>query len=381
MKRLLAYSSIENIGIIVAGIGLAILFKANDKPLLAGIALTAVLYHSLNHAFFKSLLFLATGSVLHATRERSLGKLGGLIHRMPWVAWLALVGTLAIAGLPPLNGFVSEWLLLQAFLFTPSLPQSFVNMLVPLAAAALVLAVALAAYVMVKFYGVIFLGRPREPNLAYAHDPGPRERGALAALAAGCVLLGVFPTAVIGAIDHVNGLLLDTSVGAAGQSTWLLLAPMAIGRASYSPLIVLAVIVAVVLITMEVVHRVWHGRVRRAPAWDCGFPAADGAHAGHRGRIRPADPAGVRAVLPDGTAPALAVRRHAALPGARDRSPLGLAVPADRARGRRGRASRGPHSARPNCGLPDVQLRDTACAAVLRAMNDAAASAASEGVL
>jgi hydrogenase-4 component B len=272
MKRLLAYSSIENIGIIVAGIGLSVLFKANDKALLAGIALTAVLYHSLNHAVFKSLLFLATGSVLHATRERNLGKLGGLIHRMPWVAWLALVGTLAIAGLPPLNGFVSEWLLLQAFLFTPSLPQSFVNMLVPLAAAALVLAVALAAYVMVKFYGVIFLGRPREPNLAYAHDPGPRERGALAALAAGCVLLGVFPTAVIGVIDHVNGLLLDTSVGAAGQSTWLLLAPMAIGRASYSPLIVLVVIVAVVLITMEVVHRVWHGRVRRAPAWDCGFP-------------------------------------------------------------------------------------------------------------
>jgi hydrogenase-4 component B len=272
MKRLLAYSSIENIGIIVAGIGLAILFDANAKPLLAGIALTAVLYHSLNHAFFKTLLFLATGSVLHATRERSLGKLGGLIHRMPWVAWLALVGTLAMAGLPPLNGFVSEWLLLQAFLFTPSLPQSFVNMLVPLAAAALVLAVALAAYVMVKFYGVIFLGRPREANLAYAHDPGPRERIALAALAVGCVLLGVFPTTVIGAIDHVNGLLLDTNVSAAGQSTWLLLAPIATGRSSYSPLIMLAVIVAVVVITMRVVHRVWHGRVRRAPAWDCGFP-------------------------------------------------------------------------------------------------------------
>ena len=162
MKRLLAYSSIENIGIIVAGIGLAILFRAYDKTLLAAIALTAVLYHCLNHAFFKSLLFLATGSVLHATHERSLGKLGGLIHRMPWVAWLALVGTLAIAGLPPLNGFVSEWLLLQAFLFTPTLPQSFVNMLVPVATAALVLAVALSAYVMVKFYGIVFLGRPRE---------------------------------------------------------------------------------------------------------------------------------------------------------------------------------------------------------------------------
>ena len=91
---------------------------------------------------------------------------------MPWVAWLALVGTLAIAGLPPLNGFVSEWLLLQAFLFTPGLPQSFVNMLVPVAAAALVLAVALAAYVMVKFYAIVFLGRPREANLAYAQDAG-----------------------------------------------------------------------------------------------------------------------------------------------------------------------------------------------------------------
>jgi formate hydrogenlyase subunit 3/multisubunit Na+/H+ antiporter MnhD subunit len=272
MKRLLAYSSIENIGIIVAGIALTILFKANDKPLVAAIALTAVLYHALNHAFFKSLLFLATGSVLHATRERSLGKLGGLIHRMPWVAWLALVGTLAIAGLPPLNGFVSEWLLLQAFLFTPTLPQSFVNMLVPLAAAALVLAVALAAYVMVKFYGVIFLGRPREPNLAYAHDAGTRERVALAALAAGCVLLGLFPVTVIGAIDHVNASLLATTVSHAGESNWLLLAPIATDRSSYSPLIVLAVIVAVVLVTMEVVHRVWHGRVRRAPAWDCGFP-------------------------------------------------------------------------------------------------------------
>jgi formate hydrogenlyase subunit 3/multisubunit Na+/H+ antiporter MnhD subunit len=272
MKRLLAYSSIENIGIIVAGIALAILFKANGKLLLAAIALTAVLYHTLNHAFFKTLLFLATGSVLHATRERSLGKLGGLIHRMPWVAWLALVGTLAIAGLPPLNGFVSEWLLLQAFLFTPSLPQSFVNMLVPLAAAALVLAVALAAYVMVKFYGVIFLGRPREANLAYAHDAGVRERIALAALALGCVLLGIFPAAVIATIDHVNGLLLATSVERTGESTWLVLAPIATDRSSYSPLIVLVVIVVVVLATMRIVRRVWHGRVRRAPAWDCGFP-------------------------------------------------------------------------------------------------------------
>jgi hydrogenase-4 component B len=231
-----------------------------------------VLYHALNHAFFKSLLFLATGSVLHATKERSLGKLGGLIHRMPWVAWLALVGTLAIAGLPPLNGFVSEWLLLQAFLFTPSLPQSFVNMLVPLAAGALVLAVALSAYVMVKFYGVIFLGRPREPNLAYAHDAGRRERAALATLAAGCVLLGILPVGVITALEPVNAMLIGANAMRADTGSWLLLAPISAGRASYSPLVVLVVIVAVVLLTTQIVHRFYHGRVRRAPPWDCGFP-------------------------------------------------------------------------------------------------------------
>ena len=271
MKRLLAYSSIENIGIIVAGIGLAILFKAYGKTLLAAVTLTAVLYHCLNHAFFKTLLFLATGSVLHATKERSLGKLGGLIHRMPWVAWLALVGVLAAAGIPPLNGFVSEWLLLQAFLFTPSLPQSFVNMLVPLAAAALVLSAALAAYVMVKFFGIIFLGRPREANLAYAKDAGPFERAALVWLAAGCVLLGVLPVNVIALIDPVNVLLIGSKATHQIADHWLLLAPINADRSSYSPLIVLLVIVGAVLLTMQIVHRLYHGRVRRAPPWDCGF--------------------------------------------------------------------------------------------------------------
>ncbi|HVN33905.1 MAG TPA: hydrogenase 4 subunit B [Casimicrobiaceae bacterium] len=272
MKRLLAYSSIENIGIIVAGIGLVILFKSYGKALLAGITLTAVLYHALNHAFYKSLLFLATGSVLHATKERSLGKLGGLIHRMPWVAWLALVGTLAIAGIPPLNGFVSEWLLLQAFLFTPSLPQTFVNMLVPIAAAALVLTAALTAYVMVKFYGVVFLGRPRESNLAYAKDAGRYERVALGLLAVGCVLLGALPVNVIAFIDPINVMLIGSSAAPRMAGSWLFLAPIDADRSSYSAPIVLVVIVGVVLLTMTIVHRLYHGRVRIAPPWDCGFP-------------------------------------------------------------------------------------------------------------
>src|SRR5215467_14466854 len=116
MKRLLAYSSIENIGLIFTAFGLAIVFSGVGMSMLAALALIALLYHSLNHAFMKSLLFVGTGAVLHSTGERNLGRLGGLIHRMPWVAWLTLIGALALAGLPPLNGFVSEWLLLQAFL-------------------------------------------------------------------------------------------------------------------------------------------------------------------------------------------------------------------------------------------------------------------------
>jgi formate hydrogenlyase subunit 3/multisubunit Na+/H+ antiporter MnhD subunit len=271
IKRLLAYSSIENMGIIVAGIGLAILFKAYGNGLLAAVALTAVLYHCLNHAMFKSLLFLTTGSVLHATGERNLGRLGGLIHRMPWVAGIALVGALAAAGLPPLNGFISEWLLLQAFLFTPTLPQSFVNMLVPLAAAALVLSAALAAYVMVKFYGVIFLGRPREAKLAHAHDARRFERLAMCGFAVACVALGLFPAWIIAALDAVNAMLVGAVVARPGTS-WFLLAPIAAERASYSPLIVLAVIVAAVLLAIQIVHRHYHGRLVRGPAWDCGFP-------------------------------------------------------------------------------------------------------------
>jgi hydrogenase-4 component B len=272
MKRLLAYSSIENIGFVVTGFGLTITFAAYGMPALAALALTATLYHCLNHACFKSLLFLATGSVLHATRERALGKLGGLIHRMPWVAWTALVGALAIAGLPPLNGFVSEWLLLQAFLFTPELPDGYLNMLVPLAAAAIALAAALSAYVMVKFYGVVFLGQPRE-EIAQAHDAGVWERVGLVWLAIGCVALGLLPVQVIGLIDHVTGPLVGKTLSAAtARSHWIFLAPIDPQRASYSPLLFVIGLVVVTLAAWLAVRRFYHGRVRRAPPWDCGFP-------------------------------------------------------------------------------------------------------------
>lgn len=274
MKRLLAYSSVENIGIIVAGVGLTLIFHAYGNPPLAALALLATMYHCLNHACFKSLLFLGTGSVLHATSERSLGKLGGLVHRMPWVAVLSLVGTLAIAGVPPLNGFVSEWLLLQAFLFSPGLPNPYLNMLVPVASGALVLAAALSGYVMVKFYGVIFLGQPREAKLVEAHDAGWWERAGLAWLAAACVLLGLLPVLVMHMLDSVTAPLVGAAIGErTGAAGWLLIAPMGSDRASYGPLFFLVGIAGTVLLTFGAVRRFYHGRVRRSDPWDCGYPA------------------------------------------------------------------------------------------------------------
>jgi formate hydrogenlyase subunit 3/multisubunit Na+/H+ antiporter MnhD subunit len=274
MKRLLAYSSIENIGVLFTGIGLAIVFHGAGMRPLAALALTAVLYHALNHAFMKSLLFCGTGAVLHATGERNLGRLGGLIHRMPWVAWLTLVGVLAIAGLPPLNGFVSEWLLLQAFLFAHEVPHPFVNMLLPLGASIVALAAALAAYVMVKFYGVVFLGQPREPSLADAHDAGPIEKAGLAWLAAGCVLLGVLPGQVVGALGCVTEQLTGHAVARAPGWSWLL-APLPDREVSYAPLVLLLVIAAVVAITFLAVRLAYRRVVRRAPPWDCGFVRVD----------------------------------------------------------------------------------------------------------
>jgi NADH:ubiquinone oxidoreductase subunit 5 (subunit L)/multisubunit Na+/H+ antiporter MnhA subunit len=191
---------------------------------------------------------------------------------MPWVSVLMLVGVLAIAGLPPLNGFVSEWLLLQAFLQSPGLPNSYINMLVPVAAAVIAMAAALAAYVMVKFYGVIFLGQRREEALEHAHDAGIPERIGMVWLALGCVLLGLAPVFVVEQIDFVSQMLLGTGLGNAATN-WIFLTPVDTERASYSPVYFLLAVLGVMLVTALVVHRFYHGRLRRSPAWDCGFPA------------------------------------------------------------------------------------------------------------
>jgi len=271
MKRLLAYSSIENIGLLLAGIGLALIFRAYGMSALSALALTAVLYHVVSHAFFKSLLFLGTGSVLHATGERNLGRLGGLIRYMPWTAWLVLIGVFASSGLPPFSGFVSEWLLLQSFLFTPGLPDPFLNMFIPIVAAVIALVAALAGYAMVKFFGVIFLGQPREENLKNAHDAGLWEKVGMLWLGGWCIALGLFPTLLISLIDSVTVALVGAGLGRhTTASSWLFLAPSSIERASFAPLLFLLGIAAGCLLAFTLVRLLYHGRMRRAAPWDCG---------------------------------------------------------------------------------------------------------------
>ncbi len=312
MKRLLAWSSIENMGVILSGFGLTMVFQGLGMSALAALSLIATLYHCLNHACIKSLLFLGTGAVLHGTGERNLGKLGGLIHRMPWVAWLTLVGVLAIACLPPLNGFVSEWLLLQAFLFVDTVPRAFVNMLLPVGAAIIALCTALAGYVMVKFYGVIFLGQPRESSLTQAHDASRLERLGLMWLAVACVALGVFPVQVIGVLNTVSRALIGGGLSEPAAHWWLL-APAAARGAAYGPLVFLVVSTVVIVLTLFAVRTVLPPPRAARAAVGLRLCEAGRAHAGYRRGLWPAYPSHLSALLPD-----LAHAADGLRPGARN---------------------------------------------------------------
>ena len=268
-KRVLAYSTIENIGVIFAAFGLALAFRANGMQALAALALTAGLIHALNHMAFKSLLFMVAGAVLNATGHRELDRLGGLIHRMPKTAVLALVGVTAISALPPLNGFVSEWLLFQAVLQSPNLPQPGLQFLVPAAGGLLALAAALAAACFVRFYGVIFLGRPRGPESQDAVET------AMSGLAALCVLAGIVPGVLIDLVAPAVAQIAEARMPAQAANSWFTLIPVAEVRSSYSGFLVMVFIAVSGGAAAWLVHRLASKRLRRSAAWDCGFPNAD----------------------------------------------------------------------------------------------------------
>jgi formate hydrogenlyase subunit 3/multisubunit Na+/H+ antiporter MnhD subunit len=273
LKRLLAYHSVENIGIILLGFGMSMVFFGFGHPQAGTLGLIAALYHTLNHAVFKGLLFLGAGSILRATGLRDLNAMGGLIRSMPATAFHFLVGALAISALPPLNGFVSEWLTFQAALQAPLLEHGVVRSLLPLFAATLALAGALTAMCFVKVYGVAFLGRARAQTDLSIKEASTSERLGMAWLTAGCFVLGLFPAAMLLMLNRVSASLTGNGLSdEALESSWLWLVPTAPAQASYSPIIFLLVVLAVVLITIRLVRLFYHGRVRVADPWDCGFP-------------------------------------------------------------------------------------------------------------
>jgi hydrogenase-4 component B len=272
LKRLLAYHTVENIGIIFIGLGLALAFEVYGMAFGAALAFTAALLHVFNHSLFKSLLFFGAGAVLTATGERDMEHLGGLIHRMPQTAFVFLVGCAAISALPPLNGFVSEWLTFQAILLSPELPSWGLKLLVPAVGALLALSAALAAACFVKAYGVTFLGRPRSTAAAAAAETDRSSLAAMFFLAALCLLAGILPGLFIDALAPVSSALIGVRMPVQTGAQWLSVVPIAESRSSYDGLLVFLFMVMSGTLAAFAIHRLASDRLRRAPAWDCGYP-------------------------------------------------------------------------------------------------------------
>ena len=270
-KTLLACSTIENIGLITIGLGLAACFRAADLGALAALAAGAALLHALAHGLFKTGLFLGMGEVQHGAGSRRLDALGGLIGPMPWVAGAVLVAALAAASLPPLSGFAGEWLLLQALLAAWRIGDLTFQLLAVAVAALAALAAALGTAAMVRFFGMIFLGRPRTPRTAGAHEtPGP-ARLALLIPAALTLLLGLLPGPMLGLAGGALGLLTGNDMDNRAD---LLGLSVGDGAASYAPLGIAALLALAGLTTFLVVRARAPAGVARGPAWDCGFAAA-----------------------------------------------------------------------------------------------------------
>lgn len=261
LKRLLAYHSVENIGIILMGLGLAMLGRSAHRPEWVLLGLAGCLLHVWNHSLFKSLLFLGAGSVIHSAHTRQIDHLGGLAKTMPWTAGLFLVGAVAICGLPPLNGFVSELLVYLGLFHTMTDVGSAATAAV-IVVPVLAMIGALAVACFVKVFGAVFLGLPRNPDLAHVHESPLAMRGPMGILALACVLIGVAPVLVAPVLDPV--------ISRWGvESDW---APLGLG--AVAPLGMISVMSAglvagVVAFTLVLVRR---RRVApRVGTWDCGY--------------------------------------------------------------------------------------------------------------
>jgi formate hydrogenlyase subunit 3/multisubunit Na+/H+ antiporter MnhD subunit len=272
-KRLLAYSTVENIGIVFIGLGLSMSFAGDNLAAYAGVALIAALLHVFNHAMFKSLLFCSGGSMLVATGTRAMEKLGGLIHRMPLTALATLVGAAAISALPPLNGFASEWLLFQTILLSPSFTSWSLKLLAPSIGAVLALAAAIAAACFVRYFGMSFLGRARSPEAAAAVEADRSSLVAMAMFAVLCIVSGIVPGLAADLLrPAVSQLLPQGAMTPQIAVPWLSLVPIAPERSSYNGVLLFLFVLLSASLMAAIVRRVASHRVRRSDAWDCGFP-------------------------------------------------------------------------------------------------------------
>jgi hydrogenase-4 component B len=280
LKRLLAYHSIENIGIILIGLGSALLFRTFGHGQLAAIALVAALYHTLNHAIFKGLLFLGAGSVLHSSGTRNMEEMGGLIRRMPVTSFCFLVGAVAISGLPPLNGFVSEWLTYQALLAGFGTTTSLARIMFPITGALLALTAALAAACFVKAFGITFLALPRSVAAEQAHEAPLSMRAGMVILAAACFVLGLGATWIVPLFDAVTRSTLGVAASRnliAGNGLVLVAGSVRNGAVSTAGI---AAMLALLAGVPALVWLVWgrHGKRVSGPTWDCGLPGLTAAN-------------------------------------------------------------------------------------------------------
>ena len=280
LKRLLAYHSIENIGIILMGFGSALLFRSFGHPQLAALALVAGLFHTLNHGVFKCLLFLGAGSVLQGAKTRNMEEMGGLIRRMPWTALFFLIGAIAISGLPPLNGFVSEWFTYQGLLAGFGATPTLTRMAFPIAGALLALTAALAAACFVKAFGITFLALPRSENAERASESPITMQIGMAGLAATCVALGLGATWFIPVFApitrHAFGVQITGQLVAGND---LLLTAGSVHNGSVSPLVLAIALVGLAGVPLAM----WFVLGRKSPrtigpTWDCGLPGLTAAN-------------------------------------------------------------------------------------------------------
>lgn len=273
LKSLLAYHSVENIGIILLGIGAGMIFHSYGFEQLAALGLIAGLYHTLNHAVFKALLFFGAGSLLYATHTRNMEDYGGLLRRMPWTGAFFLIGAVSIAALPPTNGFISEWLVFQTLFLSYEMPSLLMKLMLPIAAAMLALTGVLALTCFAKAFGISFLALPRSSHAKHAEEVPCSMRIGMGFLAAGCIALGLAPMLVVPVMDRVTASMIGTSIAdrMVALDGWAL-APVNVEFSSLSSPVLGLVLAATAACGLGLVALYGGTRAHRyGKTWGCGL--------------------------------------------------------------------------------------------------------------